>query len=125
MGDSAFIAARKGFLGCERSLIKDLLVSRIPELKHAVLGQYVQKGIHNRSAILERVKVFRTVPFTPMTDKARLHNGNDVSIFDENGFELIDVLKDQIDRRIGVSQVGVSGRAGSIVVGKADDQLEA
>ena len=59
-----------------------------------------------------------------MTDKARLHNGNDVSIFDENGFELIDVLKDQIDRRIRVSQVEVAGRAGSVIVDKADDQLE-
>jgi len=40
------------------------------------------------------------VPFPPMTDKARLRDGDDVRIFDEDGFELIDVLKDQIDRRI-------------------------
>src|SRR3972149_3087069 len=59
-----------------------------------------------------------------MTDKARLHDGDDVRIFDEDGFELINVLKDQINGRIGVSQVGVGGGTGSVIVDKADDQLE-
>ena len=53
--------------------------------------------------------------------KARLHNGDDVRIFDENGFELIDVLQDQLDRCIRVRQVCIGCRAGSGIVDKAYD----
>src|SRR5215216_7799822 len=60
-----------------------------------------------------------------MSHKPCLHYGDHIRIFEENRFELVDVLKGQLERRIRVRQVCIGGGSRSIIVGKADDQLQA
>ncbi len=64
------------------------------------------------------------MPFSPMAHKTYLHHSDHIRIGSKNWLQGLDVLQDQLNGRVRVGLIRVTGGAGSGVIDKADDQLQ-